>query len=342
MIIRGPGVPAGATREQFVLNNDLAPTFAELTKATPTHEMDGQSFAPLLSASADPAVPHRTAFLVEKWGARVTPSPYKALRTEQHLYVEHRNGERELYDLSADPYELQNLYATADPTLIEHLAARLKALRDCAGTYCGTAEDGRSEYEAPTITLATPAKGAAYTLDQEVGADYQCKDEAGGSGLKSCDGPVLPGSPIDTSSVGLKGFTVTAEDNTGNRSSATSNYRVRYRFRGFFEPVNNQPTLNSMEAGGAVSVRFDLHGDQGLDIFTEGYPKSEQISCDPTATIDEIERIVPADAGALSYNPSTGRYAYTWKTDTAWAGTCRQLVMKLKDNSYHRANFRFG
>ena len=30
LMVRGPGVPAGAVREQLVINNDLAPTIAEL------------------------------------------------------------------------------------------------------------------------------------------------------------------------------------------------------------------------------------------------------------------------------------------------------------------------
>ena len=36
-----------------------------------------------------------------------------------------------------------------------------------------------------------------------------------------------------------------------------------------------------------------------------------------------------------------GQYVYVWKTDKAWSGTCRQLVVKLSDNTEHRANFRF-
>ena len=40
-----------------------------------------------------------------------------ALRTEHEVYVEYRSGPRELYDLRTDPYQLQNVYATADPAI---------------------------------------------------------------------------------------------------------------------------------------------------------------------------------------------------------------------------------
>jgi hypothetical protein len=30
-----------------------------------------------------------------------------------------------------------------------------------------------------------------------------------------------------------------------------------------------------------------------------------------------------------------------WKTDRRWAGTCRQFMLKLKDGTVKRADFRF-
>jgi hypothetical protein len=49
---------------------------------------------------------------------------------------------------------------------------------------------------------------------------------------------------------------------------------------------------------------------------------------------------VTAGSSSLSYDAATDRYNYVWKTDKAWAGTCRQLVMKLTDGTEYKANFR--
>jgi hypothetical protein len=43
-----------------------------------------------------------------------------------------------------------------------------------------------------------------------------------------------------------------------------------------------------------------------------------------------------------SADASTDQYTYVWKTEKAWANTCRQLVVKLKDGTFHRANFKFN
>jgi N-acetylglucosamine-6-sulfatase len=86
----------------------------------------------------------RSAVLLEGWGENVSiglPPEYKAVRTESHKYVEYVNGERELYDLEDDPYELENVYESADPTLIENLKTKLDALRSCAEAGCREAED---------------------------------------------------------------------------------------------------------------------------------------------------------------------------------------------------------
>jgi arylsulfatase A-like enzyme len=151
LMIRGPGLPAGVSRDEMVLNNDFAPTFADLAGLPPPASVDGRSFASLLDRTKrnDPSS-WRTAFEIRNWDNKrnetsyraVTPvPPYRAVRTQRYLYVEYAAGERELYDLRKDPYELHNLHDSADPDLISKLDARLDALRDCAGEGCRAAED---------------------------------------------------------------------------------------------------------------------------------------------------------------------------------------------------------
>jgi len=114
-----------------------------------------------------------------------------------------------------------------------------------------------------------------------------------------------------------------------------------YQFSGFFSPVANPPTVNVVNAGSAVPVKFSLGGNQGLDIVAAGYPQSQAINCDTSSPQSDLAATVTAGSSSLSYDASTDRYTYVWKTDKAWAGSCRLLIVKLKDGTQHVAYFRF-
>jgi hypothetical protein len=118
-------------------------------------------------------------------------------------------------------------------------------------------------------------------------------------------------------------------------------FETEYQFSGFFQPADNLPTLNVVKAGSAIPVKFSLGGDQGLNIFAAGYPVSISINCDTGAPQDVIEVTVTAGNSSLSYSAATDTYTYVWKTDKAWAGMCRQLVVRLNDGTDHVANFKF-
>ena len=116
-----------------------------------------------------------------------------------------------------------------------------------------------------------------------------------------------------------------------------------YDFSGFFRPVDNRPDLNGAKAGSSIPVKFSLDGDQGLDVFAPGYPKSQQIACDSTADVNGVETTVGPGPNVLSYDGAADQYQYVWKTKPEWAGTCRQLVVKFGDpsQSTYRADFKF-
>ena len=152
LIVRGPGVPAGRTLEQLAGNIDLAPTFAELAGATVPEFVDGRSLVRLLGESPPASDEWRQVFLLEhgdtsppgaapRTRARPMIPAYRAMHTRDSVYMEYATGERELYDLRADPYELQNLQATTDSSGLAQLSARLAELSHCAGDSCRVAED---------------------------------------------------------------------------------------------------------------------------------------------------------------------------------------------------------
>jgi len=122
-------------------------------------------------------------------------------------------------------------------------------------------------------------------------------------------------------------------------SEAHATLVLRWPFSGFFQPVDNLPTLNVVNAGSAVPVKFSLGGDRGLGILA-GTPVVTSVSCSGTAPLDTIETTVAAATSGLKYDPASGQYTYVWKTVKGSTG-CRQLNVKLVDGSEHVALFKF-
>src|SRR5215208_4065173 len=166
--VRGPGIPASEVRDQLVINNDLAPTIAELAGVNIPSFVDGKSFVPLLSSS--PPSSWRTAFLEEAWkeegGTNARVPTHKSVHTKDHILIENNTGEKELYDLNADPYQLQSISRTANSEqLYSTLENRLNALRACSGEACRSAEwatttTPTTDTTRPRVTSTSPAANA--------------------------------------------------------------------------------------------------------------------------------------------------------------------------------------
>jgi arylsulfatase A-like enzyme len=169
-VVRGPGVPAGQTIEAMVLNSDFAPTFAEIAGIEPPEFVDGRSFLPLFDG---PEHAWRESFLIERrqFEAQYVlmadalglpadgldrSAQFDGIHTNDWVYVEYGTGERELYDLARDPHQLDNVVESADPALVEALAARLAQLRTCAGGACRRLEDLSPMDDAPPQLAAQP------------------------------------------------------------------------------------------------------------------------------------------------------------------------------------------
>ncbi len=135
--------------------------------------------------------------------------------------------------------------------------------------------------------------------------------------------------------------TIRVKDKDGGTGSNATTHIVIFNWAGFFRPVVNLPTLNVVKAGSAVPVKFSLGGNKGLIIFAAGYPQSSKIACNSGIPQNDIEQTITAGWSRLTYDPRTKQYNYVWKTDKAWKGTCRQLVIKLLDGTIHLANFKF-
>jgi arylsulfatase A-like enzyme len=132
---KGGPFPAGATVTQPVSNIDLAPTLVALAGARARRVMDGRSLLPL---AADPRLGKDRTLLIEGYGEGKDKPPFAAVRDPRWFYAEYRNGDRELYDLQNDPYQLRSLHADpAFESVRRDLAGRLARLRACSGKACG-------------------------------------------------------------------------------------------------------------------------------------------------------------------------------------------------------------
>ncbi|MGH2965025.1 MAG: sulfatase/phosphatase domain-containing protein [Solirubrobacterales bacterium] len=134
--MRGPGIPQGVTVNPLVINADLAPTILGVASAArPGLVMDGRSLVPVAQR---PGVERGRELLIEQ-PPRSDPGSgsFEAIRTESYMYAEHDTGERELYHLQGDPFELQNLDGDPGYADVEaQLADQLAGLQTCAGATC--------------------------------------------------------------------------------------------------------------------------------------------------------------------------------------------------------------
>jgi arylsulfatase A-like enzyme len=130
--MRGPGVPHGQSISPLTINADLAPTILQVASAArPGLVMDGRSLIPV---ARHPGTDINRELMIQ--GLNV-----KAIRTERYLYAEYNTGERELYDLQNDPFELQSLQDDPAYASVESaLADRLHDLETCAGASCRVQE----------------------------------------------------------------------------------------------------------------------------------------------------------------------------------------------------------
>jgi N-acetylglucosamine-6-sulfatase len=118
-------IPPDLVQDQVVANIDIAPTIAELA-GVPTPPTDGLSLAPLFDPTGALS---RVRVLIEHGLGGKSP-PLCAVRDDTEFYVRYATGEEEYYDLTLDPYELDN--AAYDPTSRD----RVRALRNAAKRLC--------------------------------------------------------------------------------------------------------------------------------------------------------------------------------------------------------------
>jgi arylsulfatase A-like enzyme len=166
-LIRGPHIKPGSESNEIVGNIDIAPTVLELAGAEADKSIDGRSMVPFMQ---DPALRTLRPYLFESFvessdveeqgaiaepgdqssrntarsrsGASASllapPKDYEGLRLGPYKYIAWPDGEKELYDLEKDPYELNNIVRIPNYFPIRNYLHHelLNRLEDCVGRTC--------------------------------------------------------------------------------------------------------------------------------------------------------------------------------------------------------------
>ena len=102
------------------------------------------------------------------------------------------------------------------------------------------------------------------------------------------------------------------------------------------------PALNRVAAGTAIRITFGVGGFEGYDLLVGGAPTSSFYPCDNGSSRSAgVQPTVDASSSTLTYAPASHEYTYTWKTDGAWAGACRELTFTFRDGSNRSLLFDF-
>jgi len=123
LIVRGPGVPAGARVRSMAALIDIMPTVLGLVGLDIPHGLDGVDLADYWR---DDSVPHRLLEIETSWidGTRAK----RGIRTPTHkLIVDLEAGTTEFYDLVEDPGETRNLYPHPVAAELEQVLQSLEA-----------------------------------------------------------------------------------------------------------------------------------------------------------------------------------------------------------------------
>jgi extracellular elastinolytic metalloproteinase len=98
--------------------------------------------------------------------------------------------------------------------------------------------------------------------------------------------------------------------------------------------------MRDAQAGRTVPVRFSLNGDATAS-FAAGFPTSHEVACATGAPLGPASPAVTESVPALTYDPASDHYQFDWKTERAWAGTCRAFTMRMNDGSLKTLFFSF-
>jgi hypothetical protein len=191
----------------------------------------------------------------------------------------------------------------------------------------------RVDKKPPTIALTTPAAGTpVYIVHQSVNAQYSCLD--GGSGVRTCAGPLADGAALDTT-VGVHPFTVNTSDNVNNLASTSHPYNVAFGVCPLYDSAVTK------KAGSTVPVKLQLCDVSGSNLSSVSIVVHAtgvtRTSTNTPAALDDSGNANP-DLD-FRYDASLGGYIFNLSTKGYAAGTYALSFTAGSDPTTHTASF---
>jgi hypothetical protein len=134
-------------------------------------------------------------------------------------------------------------------------------------------------------------------------------------------------------------------DDTANYNNTSKDVTidVAYKFTGFFQPVDNLPTLNSANSGQAIPLKWritDVNGNPVTNLASVNMTAAS-FACALGATPDQLEEYAAGNSGLL--NQGNGYYQFNWKTPKTYAQSCKTMKLDLGEGpgNERTAQFQF-
>lgn len=135
LLVQGPDVAAGQTANHLLAHIDICPTILNLAQSAVPATVEARSFFPLLFSpnQFDPEN-WQDGIMIESWATRRNfgrnvLGSYVAFRKHHEVFVSWANGEFEYYDLSVDPYQLENAYELLTTSERQEFKRRVRRFR---------------------------------------------------------------------------------------------------------------------------------------------------------------------------------------------------------------------
>ena len=134
-------------------------------------------------------------------------------------------------------------------------------------------------------------------------------------------------------------ITLTVDGQTTNLGGGTTLFQA-WDFVGFSTPIDNAPTINKVNGGRTVPVKWRLlnaNGTPVTNLSTASLTFSAGACTGAGGLTDDIEQTVTGSSGLK--NLGNGNYQMNWKTPTAKT-PCGELHLTVGDGVVHSARFQ--